>query len=352
MSELRYDLIQGRWVIIATDRSRRPHDFRTEAHSVSQPAFCPFCPGQERRTPPEIVAVGRPAGGRADGPGWRIRVIPNKYPALSVEGDLDRRGVGLFDRMRGVGAHEVVIETPEHDADLGSLPAEHMTLLLTVCRDRLADLYRDRRLKYVLIFKNQGAVAGASLAHPHTQIIATPIIPRIVVEELNRAREHFDAKERCLFCDVLNEELERDERIVLVNEHFVALAPYASRFPFELMILPRRHAAAMTDATPEELAALARILGEVARRLRRVLADPPYNLVIHTAPNTQAFLTKPGAWQTLAHDYHWHLELLPRLTQVAGFETGTDFYINPTAPEEAARFLRENGGGAPDDAGE
>ncbi len=341
MSELRFDLIQGRWVIIATDRSRRPHDLRSVSQSVTEPSFCPFCPGQERRTPPEILAIGRPPNGAPNGPGWQIRVIPNKYPALSVEGDLERRGVGLFDRMRGVGAHEVVIETPEHEADLGTLPDEHLVRLLRVFRDRLADLYRDRRLKYVLIFKNQGAVAGATLAHPHSQIIATPIIPRIVAQELNQARQHFEAKERCLFCDVLNEELERDERIVLENPHFVVLAPYASRFPFELMILPRRHAAAMTAITDEELAALAGCLGEAARRLHRVLADPPYNLVFHTAPNTEAFLTKPGAWQTLPHDYHWHLEILPRLTQVAGFETGTDFYINPTAPEEATRFLRE-----------
>ena len=341
MSELRYDPIQGRWVIIATDRSRRPHDLITSWRQAASGSYCPFCPGQEARTPAEILAVGRPAEAPANGPGWQVRVFPNKYPALSVEGDLERRGVGLFDRMRGVGAHEVVVDGPEHDVDLSLLAVDHLQMLLTVFQERVRDLHRDRRLKYVLVFKNHGAVAGASLAHPHSQIIATPIIPRSVVQELNQARVHYEAKERCLFCDVLHEELQRAERVVSENEHFVTVAPYASRFPFEMMILPRRHQHDLTAAGPEILLDLARCLRDVCRRLKQVLDDPPFNLVVHTAPSTTAFGTRRDSWETLAEDYHWHLELLPRLSRVAGFEAGTDFYINPTAPEEAARFLRE-----------
>jgi UDPglucose--hexose-1-phosphate uridylyltransferase len=341
MSELRYDPIQGRWVIIATDRSRRPHDLIALSRQRQEVAFCPFCPGQEHRTPAEIMALGRPPGGAPNTAGWTVRVVPNRYPALSVEGDLDRRGLGLFDRMRGVGAHEVIIDSPEHAADLGSIPLEHLTLLVQVYQERVRDLYRDRRLKYALVFKNHGAVAGATLAHPHSQIIATPIIPHIVAQELRRAREHFATKERCLFCDVLNEELDRGERIVLENEHFVVFAPYASRFPFELMLIPRRHHHDLTSMETAERVAMATVLREIGGRLGSVLDDPPYNLVFHTAPNPDAFLSRPGHWATLPYDYHWHLEVLPRLTQVAGFETGTDFYINPTAPEEAARFLRE-----------
>lgn len=340
MSELRHDPIQGRWVIIATDRSRRPHDLEVAA-AHRETGFCPFCPGHESRTPPEIAAVGRPSGAPRNGEGWRLRVVPNKYPALGVDGDLDRRGVGLYDRMRGVGAHEVVIDTPDHDGDLSRLAPAHAADLLRLLQERMRDLFRDRRLQYVLPFKNHGAAAGATLAHPHTQIIATPVIPRIVARELSQARAHYARKERCLFCDVLDEERERGERLVHECEHFVVLAPYASRFPFELLILPRRHGHDFAAAGGEEIEALGACLVEVARRMKRVLKDPPFNLVIHSAPNRDAFSARPDDWRTLHLDYHWHLELLPRLSRVAGFENGTDFYINPTAPEEAARYLRE-----------
>ncbi len=353
MSELRFDQIQGRWVIIATDRSRRPRELQPAAAEPAPALYCPFCPGREQRTPPEILAAGRPAGEPADKPGWQVRVIPNKYPALAVEGDLEPRGIGIFDCMRGVGAHEVVVDTPLHDADLARLSQSHLALLLSVYAERLRDLHRDRRLKYVLIFKNHGAVAGATLAHPHSQIIATPIVPRIVEVELAQAEQHHRRKQRCLFCDVLREELDRQERIILADDRFVAFAPYASRFPFEVMILPRRHQHDFGAVCADDLAALARCLGETARRLAAVLIDPPYNLVLHTAPNPDAFGARSERWLNLPQDYHWHLELLPRLSRVAGFETGTDFYINPTAPEEAARFLRESeiapppAGGAP-----
>jgi len=347
MSDLRYDLIQGRWVIIATDRSRRPRDLQVTPTEPSGALYCPFCPGREDRTPPEILALGRPAGGRRDGPGWQVRVFPNKYPALSVEGDLDRRGVGIYDAMRGIGAHEVLVDTDAHVGGLAEMPDARVGLLLRAAAERLRDLHRDRRLKYVQFFKNHGAIAGSTLAHPHSQIVATPVIPRLVVAELNQARLHYQRKERCLFCDVLAEELERGERLVCETERFVAFAPWASRFPFEVMILPRRHASDFGAATGDDCDDLGRCLGEVSRRLQGVLADPPFNLLLHTAPNTEAFGSERDMWRTLAWDYHWHLELLPRLTQVAGFEAGTDFYINPVAPEEAARFLREAGSGTP-----
>jgi UDPglucose--hexose-1-phosphate uridylyltransferase len=343
MSELRYDPIQARWVIIATDRSRRPHDLEVAAEHP-QTRFCPFCPGHESRTPPEIAAIGRPAGAARDGEGWQVRVVPNKYPALSVEGDLERRGVGLYDRMRGVGAHEVVIDSPDHDAGWAELAPAHLARLLRLVQERMRDLFRDRRLQYVLPFKNHGAAAGATLAHPHTQIIATPVIPRIVGHELSQARAHHQRKERCLFCDVLDEERERGERLVRECDRFVAFAPYASRFPFELMIMPRRHGHDFAAAGAEETEALAACLVELCRRLKLVLNDPPFNLVIHSSPNREAFSARPDDWQTLHLDYHWHVELLPRLSRVAGFENGTDFYINPTAPEEAARYLREASG--------
>lgn len=345
MSELRYDPIQGRWVIIATDRSRRPHDLLVNARSARKVRFCPFCPGNEARTPPEIVALSGPKPAGGGDRGWQVRIVPNKYPALSVEGNLERSGKGLYDYMRGVGAHEVVIDSPDHDADFASLPVDHLAMLLAAYQDRQRDLYRDRRLQYVLVFKNHGAEAGATLPHPHSQIIATPIIPRTVVVELQQAQTHYRQKRRCLFCDVVNEELDRNERIVRATEHFVVFAPYASRFPFELMIIPRRHDHLMTSASQVAMKDLAACLHDACRRIKQLLDDPAYNIVFHTSPNTQAFDTPGHYWQTLKEDYHWHVEILPRLTRIAGFENGTDFYINPTAPESAAHYLRELSGG-------
>jgi UDPglucose--hexose-1-phosphate uridylyltransferase len=341
MSELRYNPIQGRWVIIAVSRSRRPRDLAVAATETPGALYCPFCPGHESRTPPEVLAYGRPQGAPSNMPGWTVRVFPNKYPALTVEGDLERRGVGPFDSMRGVGAHEVVVDSPEHGAELASMTAAGIATLLQACAERIRDLHRDRRLKYVLVFKNHGAVAGATLAHPHSQIIATPVVPSIVEQEFALARVHYERKERCLLCDVLRDELDRNERIVTQNDRFVALTPYASRFPFEVMIAPRHHRHDLAESDGADFAALARCLGEVARMLRGVLEDPPFNLVLHSAPNLAAFGNEREQWRTLPYDYHWYLEILPRLTRAAGFESGTDFYINPTAPEEAARFLRE-----------
>jgi UDPglucose--hexose-1-phosphate uridylyltransferase len=203
------------------------------------------------------------------------------------------------------------------------------------------DLGRDQRFKYVLLFKNHGAAAGATLIHPHLQLIATPVTPRAISVELDSAREHFHLKERCIFCDMLEQELASRDRVVTLDEHFAVLAPYASRFPFELMILPRRHNHAFTDESRLAIAALARALKETLARLKSVLRDPPYNFVLHSGPNTETLVRRRHYWDTLAFDFHWHIEILPRLTRVAGFEWGTGFYINPTAPEEAAAFLRD-----------
>lgn len=340
MSELRHDPLSKRWVIIANERSRRPEDFADAADARHDGGFCPFCPGSEDKTPPEIAAI-RLGGGAANGPGWDVRVIPNKYPALSIEGSLDRQGVGLYDRMRGVGAHEVVIESPQHDLHMGDMDPQALEAVLGLCQERMRDLGRDARFKYVLLFKNHGAAAGATLRHPHLQLIATPVTPRAISVELDSAREHFHLKERCIFCDMLEQELTARDRVVSLDEHFAVLAPYASRFPFELMILPRRHSHAFTDEGRPALAALARSLKETLARLKSVLRDPPYNFVMHSGPNTETLIRRRHYWDTLPFDFHWHIEILPRLTRVAGFEWGTGFYINPTAPEEAAAFLRD-----------
>ncbi len=340
MSELRHDPLSRRWVIIATERSRRPEDFLPAPQALPEPRFCPFCPGTEDKTPAEITAV-RPHGSPPNSPGWEARVIPNKYPALMIEGDLERRGVGLYDRMGGIGAHEVIVESPQHSLHLADMEPAKLENVLALCQDRLRDLMRDARFKYSLIFKNHGAAAGAALSHPHTQIIATPVTPRAISTELESARQHFHLKERCIYCDMILQEIDAQERVVSLDEHFAVLAPYASRFPFEMIVIPRRHSHSFAEAPRPVLGALARCLQDLFARLKSVLRDPPYNFVFHTSPNTETLVHRRNYWDTLPVDFHWHIEILPRLTRVAGFEWGTGFYINPTAPEEAATFLRE-----------
>jgi UDPglucose--hexose-1-phosphate uridylyltransferase len=330
MPELRKDPIVGRWVIISTERARRPSDFATEPVRPKG-GDCPFCPGSEAKTPPEILA-GR---GQGSSSGWTYRVVANKFPALRIEGALEPVGEGLFDRMNGVGAHEVVIETPEHAASLATLSTDAVADVLLAFRERLLDLKKDPRFEYVLVFKNHGEAAGASLEHPHSQLIATPIIPIMVAEELAGAAQYYALKERCVWCDIVRQERrERRRRIVLEANGFVALAPFAPRFPFETWVLPLGHRAAYESSDAEELRGLAGILGDFLRRMNRVLGDPPFNFMLHTAP------LRDGQPES----FHWHLEVIPKLTQVAGFEWGSGFFINPVPPEDAAEALRADGG--------
>ncbi len=340
MSELRHDPVQKRWVIIAVERGRRPSDFKKLPINTRQVKTCPFCYGNEDKTPPEIFSI-RPKNTKPNKPGWKLRVIPNKFPALKVEGEINRRGLGLYDIMDGIGAHEVIIETPNHGAHIGEMKIEDIFNIVKVYRDRIADLYKDHRLRYALIFKNYGETAGASLSHPHSQLIATPITPRTVAAELDSAREHYIQKERCLFCDIINQEIAMKKRVVMITEKYIAICPFASRFPFEIWLLPRRHQHDYSLLSDDDLTDLAKAMKRVLHKLRIALDDPPYNYVIHTSPNYN--VVRPGRvnyWATLPYDWHWHIEIIPRLTRIAGFEWGTGFYINPTPPELAAEFLR------------
>lgn len=331
MPELRKDPVVGRWVIISTERSRRPSSYAADLRAPAED-FSPFESGREAMTPPETYAV-RPGGGAPDTPGWTVRVVPNKFPALEIEGSLDRRGEGLYDKMNGVGAHEVVIEGPDPAVQLADQPVERIQQVLIAWRERMRDLRRDPRLRYAQVFKNHGAGAGATIHHSHSQIIATPIIPRMVQEELDGARRYFELKERCVFSDILDQEMAEGNgrRVISTTDRFVALAPFAPRFPFETWILPRqRRASFHTISDAGEFLDLARILKDTLQRLDAALERPPYNLVLHTAPLSDDDLPY----------YHWHLEIMPKLTRVAGFEIGSGFYINPTPPEDAAQFMR------------
>ncbi len=328
MSEFRRDPVLGRWVIISSERGKRPTDFNP-AEPKKTNGFCAFCPGNEDKTPPEITSIREP-GSAPNSPGWRVRVVSNKYPVLEIEGDLNKRARGIYDTMNGIGAHEVFIETPDHYSTISKLSRQNVIELIWMYRERMVDLERDGRFKFILIFRNAGQDAGASLSHPHSQLIATPSVPKRISEEINGTHTYFEFKDRCVFCDMIDEEKYYKQRVVVENEHFISFAPFASRFPFEMWLLPKKHSAKFSELENARIADMADCFQESIKRLDSALEYPPYNYIIHTAPcNTDK-----------DYFYHWHMEIIPRLTHVAGFEWGTGFYINPTPPEQAAEILR------------
>ena len=339
MAELRKDPILNRWVIIASERSKRPGSYHVEKEvSYTKTEKCPFCEGHEGMTPPEVYAL-RPQGSRPNKPGWKVRVVPNKYPALKTDLPLDKSGMGMFNMMAGFGAHEVIIETPDHIREAKDQSIDEIKNWITALQERVKTLYADERFKYALIFKNKGRSAGASLSHPHHQIIATPVIPKRVKEKLMGALEYFKLRRKCIFCDMIKEEAEIGERIVYENDTFLAFCPYASRFPFETWILPKEHSANFyNENVIEKNSSLAAILKVLLRKLSKAIGEPEYNYIVHAAPNS---FPKEEYEHTIEEDYHWHIELFPRLLKTAGFEWGSGFYINPTPPEAAAKFMRE-----------
>jgi UDPglucose--hexose-1-phosphate uridylyltransferase len=333
MPELRKDPITQEWVIIATERARRPSDFThltiAEPDKPEYSATCPFCPGKEGMTPSEVLAFRH--GQDCNIADWWVRVVPNKFPALAIEGALNKRGNGMYDLMNGVGAHEVIIETPKHNLDPATFSLYQMSEVLWAYRERYLDLRKDSRFKYILIFRNHGKVAGASLEHPHSQLIATPMIPIDVVNELQGAERYFQYRDRCIWCDMIEQELEAQERIVKESEHFVAFEPFASKFPFETWLLPKTHQASFTDMTRERMMEFAGLMQDIFQRIAVCLNSPPYNFAIHTAP----------CGRENSDVFHWHMVVMPRLTIAAGFEMGTGIYINVTSPEAAAGYLRD-----------
>ena len=339
MGELRKDPILGRWVIISTERSKRPGSYMIQKEPYeTDKKDCPFCLGHESNTPPEIYAV-RPSRSKPNTKGWKVRVVPNKYPALGIDAPLKKKGFGLFDMMTNFGAHEVVIETTDHKREIYEQSTEEIVDWISVIQTRVEDLHRDIRFRYLLVFKNKGREAGASLSHPHHQIIATPVTPKRVREELVGSETYFKLKERCVFCDLIEQELENKVRIVYENSAFVSFCPYASRFPFEIWILPKHHCIDFYDEiVKNDIKLLANALKSTIAKLNTVLPGTEYNYLIHASPNR---FSRRGYWKTIQDDFHWHIELFPRLTRTAGFEWGTGFYINPTSPEYAAKLLRE-----------
>ncbi|NPV69415.1 MAG: DUF4921 family protein [Firmicutes bacterium] len=326
MPELRKDILTGTWVIIATERGKRPHDFARPAET-KKGGTCPFCYGNEGLTPPEVLAYRD--GSPPDTPGWSIRVVPNKFPALSP--DLAReepRYVGPHLVMNAAGGHEVLVESPRHDSSLGTHDVDQVELVIRALKDRIRAYGRGGRVEYVQAFKNSGATAGASLEHTHFQLIALPVTPGVVQAEMRGLNRGNGGD--CTLCDVLRYESENGDRIVDESAGFIVYCPVASRFPYETWIAPACHLPRFEE-TPEDLSReLAAVLRNTVRRLEAAFDNPPYNLILHTAPFGAA-----------GDGFHWHIEILPRLTIAAGFELGTGYYINPTPPEMAAPLLRE-----------
>lgn len=332
--EFRRDPLHNVWVVFAPERQRRPQDF---APSVLQSGTIdPFAEGNERLTPPEVFAI-RKDKTKPNEPGWRVRVVPNRYPAMRVEGQLEASPVGLYDRLTGIGAHEVIIETPDPGLALENLPLRGIADVLTSYRERIIDLDKDLRFQHIYIFKNVGPSAGASLAHAHSQLVALPLVPPHVEGKLIRARDHYIAKQRSLFSDILHTERTDGARHVAENDGYHLFCPFASRFPFEMAIFPKRHHPDFTSCNPTELQDLAAVLKFALQRLNTVLEMPGYNLLLQTAP-----LRRPGTerFASARYDYSWHIEIVPRFNALAGFELGLGAYINTVYPEDAAQFLR------------
>ncbi len=331
MPELRRDPITGQWVAIATERAVRPESFLSAPSAPEvKHAWCPFCPGNapdER----ELLAY-RPPGSAPGDNSWTLRVVDNKYPAFTMGTGryLDRRG--LYESTVGLGAHEVIVYTRDHERDLALTTPQEATDLVRACRARMREHARHPRIEYVSIICNHGPEAGASLRHPHCQLLAIPVLPNTIVAELREAGYYHDTRAECIFCAMLKQEEEELERVVWQNEAFVAFTPWASRVPFEIWILPRRHVASFENILHDEIPEMGDILREALARLYFGLNNPPFNFYIHTAPCQR---------DDVARYYHWHLEILPKLTQSAGFELSTGVMINTVAPEQAATFLRE-----------
>jgi UDPglucose--hexose-1-phosphate uridylyltransferase len=328
VSELRRDPIRRRWVIVSPERGSEVVPRRTPTASRAE-GPCPFCPGHEALNPEEIAAT-------REEDGWLVRVTPDKQPLLRIEGDLGRRGAGMFDLMNAIGAHELVSDTPDHERAWADFGPRHMARLLETYRSRVRDLRRDRRFRHVLVLKNHGA-AWSRYRHAHSHVIATPFIPKRVEEELGGAREYHRMRERCVFCDQLAEELAAAARIVARDADFVTCAPFASEYPYEMWILPVQHLSDFSALPDAALGPLAARLVDALARLRAVLDDPPYSVALHAGP-------LDGGDQA---EFHWHWEIVPHLGHELGMEWATGIFSNPVPPEEAAARLRAVGGEPP-----
>ncbi len=327
MSELRQNLATKEWVIIASERAKRPHEFVEPGRMAcgegpTWEATCPFCPGNEEV---ELEVTRVPEIGP-----WQVRIVGNRYPALSDTAALEREYNGLVRRISGTGYHEVIVESPLHNTCMALQTPAAVARTFRTFIDRAWAIQRDPRIEYILFFKNHGRQAGASLRHPHAQMMALPMVPNEVRVRADQARMHFDEVGTCAYCEMLQHERADGRRIILESEHFVAFTPYASVSPFHIWIVPTNHVASFFHADTAEIDDLGEIMHAVMRRLYVGLNNPDYNYVIRSAPV-----------RDLGSPYlHWYITVIPRISLAAGFELGSGIYINPSLPEECAQYLR------------
>lgn len=327
MPEIRQNLATREWVIISTERAQRPEEFVKPFQPVSAPLYvatCPFCPGNEDKTPRETYRI-------ADGEKWRVRTFPNKFSALTSVGDVVRRADGIRRSMSGVGLHEVIVESPLHNTTTALLPLEQIADVLCACQARYEAAHSDPRVQQIVLFKNHGATAGTSIEHPHWQMIALPLVPFQIRCRLEAALDYYDDNGECLYCRMLLDETAAAKRIINETEHFVAFCPYAAASPFHLWILPKRHMASFDAASPGELFDLGRSVSDALRRVYFGLGNPDFNLIVRSSP----------VGLSDSADFHWYMTIVPRVSRTAGFELGSGMFVNTAYPEDSARFLRD-----------
>ena len=363
MSQLRQNIATKEWVIIATERAKRPEDFlKKDKSKIVLPEYskdCPFCPGNEHMSPvehyairdnaPTVNAAAEKGAGKNKGNSntgaifdvshanipvklhWRVRVIPNKFPALMPEGKKELYHRGIVRNITGIGVHEVIIDTPKHNTNPALYDDTHMLDIINTYKHRYISALSDDRIEAVIIFKNHGDAAGRSLVHPHSQVVATPVVPTHIRDRIAEAMRYYDDHMECVFCRMIKEEIESGERIVMESEHFVVFVPYAAISPFHLWMFPKRHIACFPMINEQETADLARTLKNILARIYYGLNDADYNYVIRSLPGQ----CRENSF------FHWYLSIIPRVTKTAGFELGSGMYINVALPEESAKFLRE-----------
>jgi len=331
MSELRKDPTTQEWVIIAPERAKRPQQPLKIRRADALPdwdASCPFCPGNESQTPPEVLRL--PLSGQS--PAWEVRVVPNLFAALTFNGDIARRAEGnLFRKMNGIGMHEVIIESPSHNTPMALMAYQQVEKVLTAYRHRYNALKKNKQLKFITIFKNYGKASGTSLIHPHSQLVGTPIATPYYRRKFEVAVNYYDDVGKCLYCDLLAEEVEKGERIVARTKKFVVLHPYASRAPYETWIIPKRHCASFGLLPNTHLAELAMVLKDTLLCLYQFLDNPDFNYIF----DTTAIEDEEDPY------YHWHIRIVPRLANIAGFEMGSGIFINTALPEHTAKLMKE-----------
>src|SRR4030066_1433038 len=325
MAELRREPVTRMWVMVTNDHPKGPSDylpFKPPYRPQETEGLCPFCPGHEGMTPPETFSLMHERGR------WLVRVIPNKFPFFHIEGGFDRRPEGMYDVMEAIGAHEIVGEAPEHPQSLATMESKQIEKILQAYKERLIDLEKDPRFQQFLILKNY---PGLFNRHPHSHIIAMPVIPKRIDEEIWGAFDYYQRKERCIFCDIIKEEILMKKRVILETVHFLIFSPFASRYPFETWIIPKVHSSDFHHMGEEEMGDLSIGIQSLFHSFFKLLSDPPYSLTFHTSPIQDRF-HRP--------EYHWHIETRLRIGLREGFEWGTGFFVNYTPPEDAAHFLR------------